>query len=118
VGAGLAGCNGSEDDTTLQNSTGGRLRESHTPFGGGVEDTGSEVTGFKAGDLVVAPFVWSDGTYESCCEGLQTFLPTRRHVGPRRYRRGQGEAVRVPQAQDTVVKLVESTFVVCEAVTT
>lgn len=76
-----------------------------TPPSAAASRTPIEVTGFKAGDLVVAPFVWSDGTYESCCEGLQTFLPTRRHVGPRRYRRGQGEAVRVPQAQDTVVEL-------------
>ncbi len=37
-----------------------------------MEDTGAEVSGWKAGDLVVAPFVWSDGTCDFCREGLQT----------------------------------------------
>jgi threonine dehydrogenase-like Zn-dependent dehydrogenase len=41
-------------------------------FLGVVEDVGAEVDGFKAGDLVVAPFVWSDGTCDFCREGLQT----------------------------------------------
>jgi threonine dehydrogenase-like Zn-dependent dehydrogenase len=29
-----------------------------------------QVSGFKAGDLVVAPFVWSDGTCDFRREGL------------------------------------------------
>ena len=41
-------------------------------FLGVVEDTGAEVPGFKAGDVVVAPFVWSDGTCDFCREGPQT----------------------------------------------
>ena len=41
-------------------------------FLGVVEDTGAEVSGLRAGDLVVAPFVWSDGTCDFCREGLQT----------------------------------------------
>jgi threonine dehydrogenase-like Zn-dependent dehydrogenase len=41
-------------------------------FLGIVEDIGSDVAGFARGDLVVAPFVWSDGTCDFCREGLQT----------------------------------------------
>lgn len=41
-------------------------------FLGIVEEAGSEVAGFAVGDLVVAPFVWSDGTCAHCAEGLTT----------------------------------------------
>jgi threonine dehydrogenase-like Zn-dependent dehydrogenase len=40
-------------------------------FIGIVEEVGSEVPGFAAGDLVVAPFVWSDNTCDFCAAGLQ-----------------------------------------------
>jgi threonine dehydrogenase-like Zn-dependent dehydrogenase len=74
-------------------------------FLGVIEDVGADVEGFKAGDLVVAPFVWSDGICDFCREGLQTSC---RHGGL--WARdgidgGQGEAVRVPQARGTLVKL-------------
>jgi threonine dehydrogenase-like Zn-dependent dehydrogenase len=74
-------------------------------FLGVIEDVGADVAGFKRGDVVVAPFVWSDGTCDFCREGLQTSC---RHGGL--WARdgvdgGQGEAVRVPQAQGTLVKL-------------
>src|SRR3954468_11131559 len=36
-------------------------------FLGVVEETGSEVSGLKAGDLVVAPFVWADNTCVCGC---------------------------------------------------
>jgi len=73
-------------------------------FLGVVEDFGSEVRGFAKGDLVVAPFVWSDGTCDFCREGLQTSC---RHGGGWGHDLdgGQGEAVRVPQAEGTLVKL-------------
>jgi len=73
-------------------------------FLGVVEDVGSEVSGVAAGDLVVAPFVWADNTCDFCTEGLQTSC---RHGGlwGRDGDGGQGEAVRVPQAQGTLVKL-------------
>jgi threonine dehydrogenase-like Zn-dependent dehydrogenase len=45
-------------------------------FIGVVEDTGSEVTSVKKGDLVVSPFAISDGTCEFCHEGLQRPAPT------------------------------------------
>ncbi|MFJ9585997.1 zinc-dependent alcohol dehydrogenase family protein [Streptomyces acidicola] len=74
-------------------------------FLGVIEETGSDVSGLKAGDLVVAPFVWSDNTCEFCREGLHTSclhggLWARDGIDG-----GQGEAVRVPQAQGTLVKL-------------
>ncbi|MDB6002944.1 MAG: dehydrogenase [Rhizobacter sp.] len=74
-------------------------------FLGIVEDVGSDVSGLTTGDLVVAPFVWSDGTCDFCREGLQTSC---RHGGfwaADGVDGGQGEAVRVPQAQGTLVKL-------------
>jgi len=74
-------------------------------FIGIVEDAGREVSGLKSGDLVVAPFVWADNTCDFCTEGLQTSC---RHGGPwgaPGVDGGQGEAVRVPQAQGTLVKL-------------
>jgi threonine dehydrogenase-like Zn-dependent dehydrogenase len=74
-------------------------------FLGIVEDVGADVSGLRSGDLVVAPFVWADNTCDFCSEGLQTSC---RHGGM--WARdgvdgGQGEAVRVPQAQGTLVKL-------------
>ncbi|MBD0743697.1 zinc-dependent alcohol dehydrogenase family protein [Streptomyces sp. CBMA152] len=74
-------------------------------FLGIVEDAGAEVNGFKAGDLVVAPFVWSDGTCEFCAEGLQTSCPQGGFWGSVGSDGGQGEAVRVPFADGTLVKL-------------
>lgn len=74
-------------------------------FIGVVEDVGSEVVGLRTGDLVVAPFVWADNTCDFCREGLQTSC---RHGGlwaRNGIDGGQGEAVRVPQAQGTLVKL-------------
>lgn len=73
-------------------------------FLGVIEDLGSEVSGLRRGDMVIAPFVWSDGTCDFCLEGLQTSC---RHGGlwGHELDGGQGEAVRVPQAQGTLVKV-------------
>ncbi len=73
-------------------------------FVGVVEDVGTDVTGLARGDFVVAPFVWADNTCDFCREGLQTSC---RHGGGWGSREGggQGEAVRVPQAQGTLVKV-------------
>ena len=72
-------------------------------FLGVVEDTGSEVATIKRGDLVIAPFAWSDGTCDFCREGLQTSC---RHGGfwnSGDVGGGQAEAVRVPLADGTLV---------------
>ena len=74
-------------------------------FLGVVEDVGAEVSGFHAGDLVVAPFVWADNTCDFCTEGLQTSCRHGGLWGRDGVDGGQGEAVRVPQAQGTLVKL-------------
>jgi threonine dehydrogenase-like Zn-dependent dehydrogenase len=74
-------------------------------FIGIVEDTGSEVTTVKRGDLVVAPFAWSDGTCDFCREGLQTACEHGGFWARDGIDGGQGEAVRVPLADGTLVKL-------------
>ena len=59
----------------------------------------------KAGDLVVSPFLWSDGTCVFCQEGLQTSCLHGGRYGWDGVDGGQGEAVRVPQADGTLVVL-------------
>jgi threonine dehydrogenase-like Zn-dependent dehydrogenase len=73
-------------------------------FLGVITELGSEVSGLRHGDMVLAPFVWADNTCDFCREGLQTSC---RHGGlwGNDLDGGQGEAVRVPQAQGTLVKL-------------
>lgn len=73
-------------------------------FVGVVEDTGSEVSTVRAGDLVIAPFAWSDGTCDFCREGLQTSCRTGGFWGRDGIGGGQAEAVRVPLADGTLVK--------------
>ncbi|MFD4877982.1 zinc-dependent alcohol dehydrogenase family protein [Streptomyces sp. NPDC058420] len=76
-------------------------------FIGIVEDTGSEVTTVKRGDLVVAPFAISDNTCEFCREGLHTSCahPQANFWDGETEEGGQAEAVRVPLADGTLVKL-------------
>ena len=74
-------------------------------FIGIVEDTGRDVRTVKKGDLVVAPFAWSDGTCEFCRAGLQTSCVNGGFWGGKDLDGGQGEAVRVPLADGTLVKL-------------
>ncbi|MFJ5233713.1 zinc-dependent alcohol dehydrogenase family protein [Kitasatospora sp. NPDC088391] len=74
-------------------------------FLGFVEEVGAEVRDLAAGDLVVAPFMWSDGVCEFCREGLQTSCPHGGFWGTPGSDGGQGEAVRVPFADGTLVKL-------------
>jgi threonine dehydrogenase-like Zn-dependent dehydrogenase len=74
-------------------------------FIGTVEAVGSQVRTVKKGDLVVAPFAWSDGTCEFCRIGLQTSCLHGGWWGGTELDGGQGEAVRVPQADGTLVTL-------------
>ncbi|WP_409055027.1 zinc-dependent alcohol dehydrogenase family protein [Streptomyces sp. SYP-A7185] len=78
-------------------------------FVGIVEAVGSEVRELRSGDFVVAPFVWSDGTCAYCREGLQTSCPQGGFWGSVGADGGQGEAVRVPFADATLVKLPKET---------
>jgi threonine dehydrogenase-like Zn-dependent dehydrogenase len=74
-------------------------------FVGVVEAIGSDVWTVKNGDLVVAPFAWSDGTCEFCQQGLQTSCLHGGWWGGTQLDGGQGEAVRVPFADGTLVVL-------------
>jgi threonine dehydrogenase-like Zn-dependent dehydrogenase len=74
-------------------------------FIGVVEDVGADVATLAKGDVVVAPFVWSDGTCDFCGEGLHTSCRNGGFWGSADVDGGQGEAVRVPQADGTLVKL-------------
>jgi threonine dehydrogenase-like Zn-dependent dehydrogenase len=86
----------------LEPSTAGR-RMGHE-FIGLVEDVGKDVRTVKKGELVVAPFAWSDGTCEFCRQGLQTSCLHGGFWGGE-LDGGQGEAVRVPLADGALVKL-------------
>lgn len=74
-------------------------------FIGIVEDVGAEVVTVAKGDVVVAPFVASDGTCTFCEEGLQTSCRNVVFWGSGDNDGGQGEAVRVPHADGTLVVL-------------
>jgi len=74
-------------------------------FVGIVEDVGAQVRSVKKGDLVVAPFLWSDGTCEFCQQGLQSSCLHGGRWGGTELDGGQGEALRVPQADGTLVPL-------------
>jgi threonine dehydrogenase-like Zn-dependent dehydrogenase len=73
---------------------------------GVVEEVGDDVRTIKAGDVVVMPFAYSDGTCAFCHEGLHTacvhggFFGTGGDVDG-----AQAEALRVPQADGTLVAL-------------
>lgn len=72
-------------------------------FVGTVVDVGAEVRTVRKGDLVIAPSGFSCGRCEFCQRGLQTscvdggFFSEPGHDG------GQGEALRVPHADGTLV---------------
>jgi len=74
-------------------------------FIGVVDAVGTEVRTIRPGDLVVAPFVWSDGTCVFCRERLQTSCLHGGGWGSPDVDGGQGEAVRTPQADGTLVVL-------------
>jgi len=73
-------------------------------FIGVVEDVGDEVTAVERGDLVIAPFAYSDGTCPHCRHGITTSCANGGFF-PMNGDGGQGEAVRVPLADGTLVKV-------------
>lgn len=80
-------------------------RTGHEPMGV-VEAVGRDVRTVKPGDFVIAPFAFSDGTCEFCRKGLHTSCS---HGGFWAGERdgAQGEAVRAPWADGTLVKIPE-----------
>jgi threonine dehydrogenase-like Zn-dependent dehydrogenase len=72
-------------------------------FIGVVEDIGAEVTGITAGDLVIAPFIFSDMSCPDCQNGSTISCVRGGNFGDGVIDGGQGEAVRVPLAGSTLV---------------
>jgi threonine dehydrogenase-like Zn-dependent dehydrogenase len=88
---------------TLEPSKTGRVM-GHEAIGV-VESVGSDVRTIKAGDLVIMPFAWSDGTCAFCHEGLQTSCIHGGFFGTVEVAGAQAEAVRVPLADGTLYAL-------------
>lgn len=74
-------------------------------FIGVVEDTGADVQTLTKGDLVISPFSFSDGTCEFCQEGLFTSCVHGGFWDMPGMGGGQAEAIRVPYADGTLVKV-------------
>ena len=72
-------------------------------FIGIVEQTGADVHSVREGDLVIAPFIYSDMTCPHCLNGSTISCPAGGNFGNGQIDGGQGEAVRVPQANGTLV---------------
>jgi threonine dehydrogenase-like Zn-dependent dehydrogenase len=81
-------------------------------FVGVVEDLGSEVSTVKVGDFVIAPFALSDNTCVHCRNGVHTSCANSAWWGGEDsdglpIDAGQGQAVRVPMADGTLVATPE-----------
>jgi threonine dehydrogenase-like Zn-dependent dehydrogenase len=88
---------------TLERTETGR-RMGHEAIGV-VDAVGADVRTVKAGDIVVMPFAYSDGTCVFCHEGLHTSCIHGGFFGTGEIGGAQAEAVRVPQADGTLVVL-------------
>jgi threonine dehydrogenase-like Zn-dependent dehydrogenase len=71
-------------------------------FIGIIEDVGADVRSLAKGNLVIAPFAFSDGTCPNCQNGITTACMNGGFF-PQNGDGGQGEAVRVPLADGTLV---------------
>jgi threonine dehydrogenase-like Zn-dependent dehydrogenase len=71
-------------------------------FIGVIEDIGADVSTLRKGDLVISPFAFSDGTCPNCQNGITTACMNGGFY-PMNGDGGQGEAVRVPLADSTLV---------------
>src|ERR1700739_1492501 len=71
-------------------------------FIGVVEELGSDVTTLRKGDLVISPFAFSCGACPNCQNGITTACMNGGFF-PMNGDGGQGEAVRVPLADTTLV---------------
>ncbi|PPL20243.1 zinc-binding dehydrogenase [Microterricola pindariensis] len=80
-----------------------------TPMGheflGVVEDIGTAVTSLTRGDFVIAPFAYQDNSCVFCREGVQTSCIHGGWYGSNGVGGGQAEAVRVPLADGSLVKV-------------
>jgi threonine dehydrogenase-like Zn-dependent dehydrogenase len=74
-------------------------------FLGVVEHVGKSVRTIAKGDLVIAPFLYSDGTCPRCRAGITSACVAGGVWGANGIDGGQGEAVRAPLADGTLVKV-------------
>jgi len=74
-------------------------------FIGIVDEVGADVRDLQPGDLVVTPFTYSDGTCVLCRAGWSSNCLHGGGYGNHGMDGGQGEAVRVPFADATLVKV-------------
>ena len=74
-------------------------------FIGEVTEVGAAITGLAPGDFVVAPFTYNDGTCPHCLAGWTSNCANGGSFGNHGVDGGQGEAVRVPFADATLVKV-------------
>jgi threonine dehydrogenase-like Zn-dependent dehydrogenase len=88
---------------TLERTQTGR-RMGHEAIGV-VEAVGADIRTLRVGDVVVMPFAYSDGTCAFCREGLHTSCVHGGFFGTGDVHGAQAEAVRVPQADGTLVAL-------------
>ncbi len=87
----------------MQPVEGGR-RMGHEAIGV-IEAVGREVRTLKAGDVVVMPFAFSDGTCVFCHEGLHTACVHGGFFGYADMGGAQAEAIRIPYADGTLFPL-------------
>lgn len=74
-------------------------------FIGVIETTGDAVEKLSKGDLVIAPFTYSDGTCANCLAGFESQCRNGSGFGNGESDGGQGEFVRVPYADTTLIKV-------------
>src|SRR5438128_4415906 len=74
-------------------------------FIGFVEQVGADVRSIAKGDFIVAPFKFSDGTCAHCRAGWTSNCVAGAPFGTDGVDGGQGEAVRVPFADGTLVRI-------------
>ncbi|WP_440711492.1 zinc-binding dehydrogenase [Herbiconiux sp. YIM B11900] len=72
-------------------------------FVGVVEAIGTDVGHLSVGDFVIAPFMYSDGVCAHCGNGITSSCVHGGYWGAGGVDGGQGEYVRVPQADGTLV---------------
>src|SRR4051794_15567219 len=77
---------------------------------GVVEAVGDEVKDLAPGDFVIAPFTFNDGTCPACRHGFQSNCEHGGAFGDGDTDGGQGEKVRAPFADATLVKVPGSEF--------
>ena len=78
-------------------------------FVGVVEEVGPAARSLRPGELVIAPFAFSDGTCPHCVHGATSVCTNGGFWGAQRTDGGQGERVRVPFAAATLMPVPDVT---------